>query len=341
MEILQGEIGYEITLKSLENKTNFMINSPGGSLFEGLAMFDYVKSTDIEVGCIGLCASAATLPLLASSKRFGTPNSRYLIHNPMLSFFLETLTSSELQKNADDLKLEQQKALTLYTQNLSIPENEIIQLMDENKIIDAQEALRIGLIKEIKDINSEKSESELNMIYNKFKMRIDKMENKDLKNDIISIKSVLNDIKNLFITKQTKMLLLQDVNGIEIDFGPTIETPDQIVVGVDAKIDGTPANGEHVMPDGKIYQFENGKLNEIKEAESETDLQVELDTVKAENKTLKAENAQMKLDNEQMKMNFDKKLNEVNMKLNEIQSKFTTEKPTEVVPPANGGLKRR
>ena len=81
-QILEGEIGYDITLSSLEGKDSVLINSPGGSLFEGLAMYDYVAGNDIEVGVIGVSASAATLPLIASSKAWGTPNSRYLIHNP-------------------------------------------------------------------------------------------------------------------------------------------------------------------------------------------------------------------------------------------------------------------
>ncbi len=51
-KILDGEIGYDLMLSDLEGLDSFLINSPGGSLFEGLAMYDYVKGHDIEVGVI-------------------------------------------------------------------------------------------------------------------------------------------------------------------------------------------------------------------------------------------------------------------------------------------------
>ena len=99
--ILQGEIGNEITLAEMQGLTEFVINSPGGSLFEGLAMYDLIKNTGVEVGVIGIAASAATLPLIASKTRWGTPNSRYLIHNP---WNMAIGDSKDIQKTVMKLK---------------------------------------------------------------------------------------------------------------------------------------------------------------------------------------------------------------------------------------------
>ena len=46
-KILDGEIGYDLMLSDFEGQQSVLINSPGGSLFEGLAMYDYVDGHDI------------------------------------------------------------------------------------------------------------------------------------------------------------------------------------------------------------------------------------------------------------------------------------------------------
>ena len=67
---------------------------------------------------------------------------------------------------------------------------------------------------------------------------------------------------------ETVALVLQDANGVEIDFIELAEgdTPE---VGAKAEIDGKPAEGEHVSPDGTKWVFEGGELKEIVPAETE------------------------------------------------------------------------
>jgi ATP-dependent Clp protease, protease subunit len=65
---------------------NLYINSPGGSITAGMAIYDtmqYIKS-DVSTICIGQCASMAAVLLAAGAagKRFALPNSRILIHQP-------------------------------------------------------------------------------------------------------------------------------------------------------------------------------------------------------------------------------------------------------------------
>jgi len=66
---------------------NLYINSPGGSVYSGLAIYDtmqYIKP-DVSTICIGLAASMAAVLLAAGAprKRFALPNSRILIHQPL------------------------------------------------------------------------------------------------------------------------------------------------------------------------------------------------------------------------------------------------------------------
>lgn len=69
-----------------EKDINLYINSPGGSVTAGLALYDTMQfiSCDVSTTCIGQCASMAAVLLAAGAKgkRFALPNSRILIHQP-------------------------------------------------------------------------------------------------------------------------------------------------------------------------------------------------------------------------------------------------------------------
>jgi ATP-dependent Clp protease protease subunit len=342
MEILQGEIGSEVTLRSIFGLKQFMINSPGGSLWEGLAMHDYVKANNVDVGVIGICASAATLPLIASSRRWGTPNSRYLIHNPSSSFFFAQLTADELDKSAKDLKQEQDRALQLYVSVLNKSKEDLELLMSEERVIDANEALELGLITEIREMESFEttppSESGgVSSLYKSFKMQINlkKMEKEEVKQELSGMRMVLDKLAKFFLTP--KLLVLQDVNGIEIDFGDSIQSVEQIVDGTEAKVDGKPAEGEYILSDGTKYMFSAGKVASIEAPEKpiSEELKIENEELKADLE--KEKQTSMKLtkqleDSEkrfnEMKMKFEGEIKEVTLKFKEFESKFSEEKPT-------------
>ena len=327
MEILQGEVGYEISLKSIENIKSFAINSPGGSLFDGLAMYDYIKGSDIEVGVIGLAASAATLPLIASSKSWGTPNSRYLIHNP---WNMAVGEASEIEKVAEDLKAEQQRAVNLYFEHLNGTKEELQALMNEEKILSAKEALELGLIKEIRNFNTEQKNiegSEIKQLFTNFKMQIEMNESE--KKEMTGIKTGIDKLVSMFSKafQSPKLVIVQDVNGIEINF-TDVETADNVAIGDKATIDGSPASGENVLPSGETYVFEGGELAEIKEAEQD-----EAETLKTENSELKIEIESLKTgiensakESTELKANLETQINDVKSKFESFKSQFSTEK---------------
>lgn len=352
MKILQGEIGSEITLKSIENEDSFMINSPGGSLFEGLAMYDYVKSKKIDVGVIGLCASAATLPLLASPTRWGTPHSRYLIHNPALSIFLEQYNSDELKKMSDELRIEQERALNLYLTELNGTKDEIQNLMNSERIIDANEALSLGLILEIRNMESDNEpapqETDLKLLYNKYQMKInEQMENKELQTRVSKVEKILATVAKLFMTP--KMIILQDVNGVELDFGNDIEAPEQIEIGAKATANGEPANGNYIMPDGRTFSFENGVLTAILEpmVEDTAKLEKELESLKEENQALRSENEKVKneltlklSEKDSLLVKASKELESAMKEIKDIKSKFSIDEPDPIIPPGKDQVKK-
>src|ERR1700749_2529595 len=74
-----------------KKEVHMYINSPGGVVTAGLAIYDTMQliRTSVQTFCIGQAASAASLLLMAGKKgeRFALPNSRVLVHQPSASFY--------------------------------------------------------------------------------------------------------------------------------------------------------------------------------------------------------------------------------------------------------------
>src|ERR1043166_7757310 len=88
---------------------HFYINSPGGSVSAGLAIYDTMQflRCDVATYCVGVSASMGAILLCggAKGKRFALPNSRLLLHQPLIGGFL--------QRAATDLSIEAQEILRL------------------------------------------------------------------------------------------------------------------------------------------------------------------------------------------------------------------------------------
>lgn len=242
-----GIIGQDIKASNITDINDITLQSEGGSLFEGLAIYDTFIGKIETIKAVGVVASAATLFLLTAKNRIGTENSRYILHNPYGGSFGE---SKDLQKSADEMLAEENNLIRIYANHLNISVEEIKSLMAKNTIINAEESLRIGLITEIqKNTNMQTKENTEKV--NEFMNFIDK---------------VLNFINGTKIQNFVK----QDVNGIAIDFGDSAKSIDEVKIGSKATVNGAPAQGEFTLEDGTVWKFDNGTLTEIatKQAES-------------------------------------------------------------------------
>lgn len=126
------------------------INSPGGSVSAGLAIFDtmnYVKP-DVSTMCIGMAASMGAFLLAAGKKgkRFALPNSKVLIHQVMSGF----------EGQASDIKIHAEETLKVRDQLTKILAErtgksikEIEHDTDRDNFMTADEALKYGLIDEV------------------------------------------------------------------------------------------------------------------------------------------------------------------------------------------------
>ncbi len=128
----------------------FYINSPGGSVTAGMAIYDtmqYIKA-DVSTICIGLAASMGAFLLAAGTKgkRFALPNSEIMIHQP----------SGGFQGQATDIRIHAQNILRIkdnlnkiLAQNTGKPLDVVAAACERDNFMSAQEALEFGLVDKV------------------------------------------------------------------------------------------------------------------------------------------------------------------------------------------------
>ena len=133
------------------------INSPGGSITDGMAIVDtmnYIKCP-VETVCVGLAASFGAV-LLANGekgKRFATPNSEILIHQPLIGGQGGGISgqATEIKIHADHMIRTREKLNKLLSEKTGQPIEQIEKDTERDHYMSAQEALEYGLIDGIMD----------------------------------------------------------------------------------------------------------------------------------------------------------------------------------------------
>lgn len=126
------------------------INSPGGSVTAGLAMYDtmqYVKP-DISTVSIGLSASAGSLLLMAGTagKRISLPNSKIMIHQPSAGFQGQ---ATDIEIHAKDILDTKKRLNDLYVKHCGKDLKTVEDAMERDNYMNPEQALDFGLIDKI------------------------------------------------------------------------------------------------------------------------------------------------------------------------------------------------
>ncbi|HEV7179336.1 MAG TPA: ATP-dependent Clp protease proteolytic subunit [Candidatus Baltobacteraceae bacterium] len=131
------------------------INSPGGSVTAGLAIYDTMQFIKPEVAtiCAGFAASAASLVLTggARGKRLSLPFSKILIHQPWIGQIGGQATDIEI--HARDLIATRRTLAEIYTHQTGQPLEKVLQDLERDYNMTAQEAKDYGLIDEVLETN--------------------------------------------------------------------------------------------------------------------------------------------------------------------------------------------
>ena len=131
------------------------INSPGGSVTAGLAIYDtmnYIKC-DVSTICVGMAASMGAFLLSsgAKGKRFSLPNSEIMIHQPLGGAQGQ---ASDIKIQADHIMKIKDRMNRILAANTSQPLKKIEKDVDRDNYMNAEEALKYGLIDKIFDKRS-------------------------------------------------------------------------------------------------------------------------------------------------------------------------------------------
>ncbi len=156
--LFSGEVDKESAEKAIrqllllaadsDDPIRFLIDSPGGDVDAGFAVYDMIRFVKPKVYTIamGLAASAGALILLAADKehRFGLPNSHYLIHQP-LSYGMRGV-ATEIEIHAKEIEKTKQKINEIIAEKTKKPLKTVEKDTDRDYWLNAAEAVEYGLI---------------------------------------------------------------------------------------------------------------------------------------------------------------------------------------------------
>ncbi len=136
--------------KDPDKDISIYINSPGGSVTAGLAIYDtmnYVKC-DVSTICIGMAASMGAFLLSSGKKgkRFALPNSEIMIHQPLGGAQGQ---ASDIKIQADHILKIKDKLNKILAENTGKPIEQLEKDTDRDNYLSAEEALEYGLIDKI------------------------------------------------------------------------------------------------------------------------------------------------------------------------------------------------
>jgi len=128
----------------------FYINSPGGSVSAGLAIYDTMQfvKPDVSTLCVGQAASMGALLLAAGDKdkRFCLPNSRVMIHQPMGGFQGQ---ASDVEIHAKEILYLRQRLNEIMAKHTGQSVDKISRDTDRDNFLSAEEAVKFGLVDKV------------------------------------------------------------------------------------------------------------------------------------------------------------------------------------------------
>jgi ATP-dependent Clp protease protease subunit len=126
------------------------INSPGGSIYSGLAVYDTMQfiKPDVQTICVGVAMSMGSLLLTggAKGKRMSLPNARLLIHQPSAGFEGQ---STDIEIHAREILNTRRRIDEIYAEHTGQPIEQVHDDMERDRFFKPDEAVEYGLIDKV------------------------------------------------------------------------------------------------------------------------------------------------------------------------------------------------
>ena len=133
-----------------EKDIHFYINSPGGSVSAGLAIYDIMQfvKCDVSTYCMGMAASMGSLLLTAGTKgkRYSLPNTRIMIHQPHLGGGGLGGQVTDIEIHAKELVKTKEKLTKIYETHTGNKFDKLFSAMERDNFMSPKEAKEFGLI---------------------------------------------------------------------------------------------------------------------------------------------------------------------------------------------------
>jgi ATP-dependent Clp protease protease subunit len=143
-----------------KKEISMYINSPGGIVTAGLAIYDtmqYIRPS-VQTFCVGQAASAASLLLMAGKKgeRFCLPNSRILVHQPSASYYGQ---AADIARHAQEIVKLKKRLNEIYAKHTGQSVEAVEKALDRDTYMTAEEAKAFGLIDTVMERRPEPGDS--------------------------------------------------------------------------------------------------------------------------------------------------------------------------------------
>jgi len=279
---IYGEIGWNITLSSIvpwvnENKDAesilLHIDSPGGTVSDGWAIHDFLKSQSIPVNVVieGLCASISTVIALACKDKGGKismfENAEFMIHNP---WTMAVGDAEEFSETIEELQKIEQKLVSFYSKKTGKDESEISEMMSQETFLSAYEAFEYGFITEVIKTMSSKAinKNSSHKIYALYKAKVQKITAKKM--NASPLANFISKMENLIRIgkKEIKNGVCNADEGALYYVGDTLEEGDK-VYSDEAMTE--PAEDMDYTDDDRVITVKNGMVSEINKDEDGDD----------------------------------------------------------------------
>ncbi len=151
-EVANAVVAQMLFLQSDDPKTDIhlYINSPGGSIAAGMAIYDTMQfvNCDVATYCVGQCASMGAVLLAAGTagKRKALPNARIMIHQPLAGM---EGTAEEIMIHAKEFSKVKERLNRILLKHTGHPLEKIEKDTDRDRFMSAEEAMEYGLLDQV------------------------------------------------------------------------------------------------------------------------------------------------------------------------------------------------
>ena len=134
-----------------EKDIHLYINSPGGSIMAGLAIYDIMQfvKCNVHTYCIGMAASMGSLLLAAGVKRYILPHARVMLHQPLVAGGGLSGPVSDIEIHTQEMSLLKKKLTDIYVGHTGQKFEDLTKMMDRDRYMGAEEAKKFKIVDEI------------------------------------------------------------------------------------------------------------------------------------------------------------------------------------------------